>query len=799
MKTSASHRRIWMLAGFAAALAGDWLLAVRGASRMSPEFLHGVLCFSLAQILWSAGQLREARPDWRVFAAAALPLALFSSVRLHSVLPPATGFAICAYSLLTALSLAVAVATRRGFYRCGIALLAVSDLMIGGRILGAPGCSSLSGPLYAVAEATLLVSFILGDREPRIRETCGNPLDAAVLFGGGALACFLLAAFSWPGGGYNPFMRMLSALGRTTVHGVEWPWCHYLFMAGMFSAIFAVLSVFIHDTCGTSDWRRAAASWGLAANAAGLASIALIPENVDQFFHNVGCWSATLGGGAILLARFRSGSDRAWTFVLGAIALVFGAVVGLHAAKILPHAPWTPTLQKTVIAAFSVWTFDCAVHSARAAGVARPVKTRTWVILALLAGIVAFRAILALPRGVPGKERIEPLSAAGVRERGADTPFSDDERAALAWLDHVTGRLPADEERDWWDTGGSQHGLFAKRYGIAFCGYAAAALGWNGGETERAAAGRILGRCIERYLRCDVWAYTQSKTYWGRKPWAPDPCFRENVMFTGHLLQLLALYETFTGDTRYWTEGWDFEWKDGRRVHYTVQRLIDVTVEQMRRGPNGGVTCEPGLMFFPCNNHPHIALSLFARLGHGDWTPDARRWERWALAHYPGPAFGGGAMNLVYHVRSGIMYPRGSGGLDGWSLLWFEPWASDRSSALALWREAAARIDWAALETGADDCGDGPDCRDPAPVPPVATASFLAAAARSCDDPATAERLERLVDCALVRRGGMAWLDVGREWRVGSTANRIISLAESNGFRFRDMLQPRVATQTHRQ
>ena len=775
-----------MLAGFAAALAGDWLLAVRGASRTSPEFLHGVLCFSLAQILWSAGQLREARPNLRVFAAAALPLALFASVRLHSVLPPATGFAICAYSLLTTLSLAVAVATRRKIYLCGIALLAVSDLMIGGRILGTPGCSSLSGPLYIAAEACLLASFILGGREPRLRETCGNPLDAAVLFGSCTLACFLLAALSWPGGGYNPFMRMLSALGRTTVHGVEWPWCHYLFMAGMFSAIFAVVPVVLPDVRANCGWRRAAAAWGLAANAAGLASIALVPENVDQFFHNVGCWSATLGGGAMLLARFRSGRDRAWTFALGAIALVFGAAVGLHAAKILPHAPWTPTMQKTVITAFALWTLDCAVRSARAAGTAHRVKTRTWVVLALLAGIVAFRAILALPRGVPGTKRWEPLPDAGGGERGAAAPFSDDERAALAWLDHVTGRLPADEERDWWDTGGSQHGLFAKRYGIAFCGYAAAALGWNGGETERAAAGRILGCCIERYLRRDVWAYTQSKTYWGRKSWAPDPCFRENVMFTGHLLQLLALYETFTGDTRYWTEGWDFGWKDGRRVHYTVRRLIDVTVDQMRHGPNGGVTCEPGLMFFPCNNHPHIALALFARLGHGDWTADARRWERWALAFYPGPAFGGGALNLVYHVRSGIMFPRGSGGLDGWSLLWFEPWASNRASAIALWREAAARIDWNALETGADECGEEGGCPDPAPVPPVATASFLAAAARACDDPAAAERLEHLVDRSLVRRDGMAWLDVGREWRVGSTANRIISLAESNGFRFRE-------------
>ena len=47
-----------------------------------------------------------------------------------------------------------------------------------------------------------------------------------------ALLSFVLAMHCFPGG-YNPAMRMLSALGRTEVRLVEWPWSHYLFMAGM--------------------------------------------------------------------------------------------------------------------------------------------------------------------------------------------------------------------------------------------------------------------------------------------------------------------------------------------------------------------------------------------------------------------------------------------------------------------------------------------------------------------------------------------------------------------------------------
>ena len=390
-----------------------------------------------------------------------------------------------------------------------------------------------------------------------------------------------------------------------------------------------------------------------------------------------------------------------------------------------------------------------------------------------------------------GSAALGALMALGWRCAAAPPPFTDDERAGLRWLDHVTGTLPPDEEKSWWQIGGTQHGLFAKRYNLAFCGYAAAALGWRGGATERTAAGRILGNCLVRYLKREVWAYSQSKDYWGTKPWAPDPCFRENVMFTGHLLQLLALYETFTGDTRYWREGFDLVWNAKTKTHYDVRRLLDVTVAQMREGASGGVTCEPGLLFFPCNNHPHIARALFAKLGHGeDWTADARRWETWALAHYRKPLFGGGALNLVHHVKSGLTYPRGHNGLDGWSLLWYEPWATDRGTALALWREAAKRIDWKELETGKDARKECSACCDPVDVPPIATVTFLAAAARACDDPETAARLERLAARRLVRRDGMLYLDVGRDWRIGATANYILSRAEANGFRFRDILHP---------
>ena len=139
-----------MLAGFAAAfLVGDMLLYVREAKPSSIEFLFGVAGYALAHLFWMAGQLREVRPDGRVFLAVAIPLVFFVLVRLQPpILPPAALVAACAYSILTAVSFATALATRRVFYLLGIGLLLFSDLMIGGGLQGAACCNGLIRPTY---------------------------------------------------------------------------------------------------------------------------------------------------------------------------------------------------------------------------------------------------------------------------------------------------------------------------------------------------------------------------------------------------------------------------------------------------------------------------------------------------------------------------------------------------------------------------------------------------------------------------------------------------------------------------
>ena len=112
---------------------------------------------------------------------------------------------------------------------------------------------------------------------------------------------FVLAAAAFPGGDYNPCLRMLSALGRTEVRMVTHPWSQYLFMSGMFASAVGVFAL---------AWRLGLSRWGAALNAFGLVSIALVPENVCELGHNAGCWLAAIGGGMMLSRWLRTEPGR---------------------------------------------------------------------------------------------------------------------------------------------------------------------------------------------------------------------------------------------------------------------------------------------------------------------------------------------------------------------------------------------------------------------------------------------------------------------------------------------------------
>ena len=380
-------RRCVMLMGFVAAFCGDWLLAVKCSPPKSGGFLGGIVAFACAHLLWAAAHLRMARPDIRALALAGIPLVLFSAVRVSPVLPKATGLAVVAYAAITAFDFSVAVATRRRLYVWGVALLGFSDVLIGMNLAHVPGCAVLIGPSYIAAETCLLASCARRDGAGRTWSDMQlAPLAVWTAFG--ALFAFTLAMAVYPGGAYNPCMRMLSALGRTRTPTVDYPLSHYLFMLGMAISAAGIARI----GAGIRAIPRFAARafncfrLGAALNAAGLASIALIPEDVNMDFHNAGCWIAVIGGLFMVFAVRRQGwRDTAWKIHLLCTVLALGGFTALHALKITPFAPWVTTTQKLVIASFMAWCVSLT----------RPVMSRRTLRLVVALAIVWLLLALA--------------------------------------------------------------------------------------------------------------------------------------------------------------------------------------------------------------------------------------------------------------------------------------------------------------------------------------------------------------------------------------------------------------------
>ena len=175
-----------------------------------------------------------------------------------------------------------------------------------------------------------------------------------IVFGCLAALSFGAAMAVFPGGAYNPAMRMLSTLGRSAIAGEKWPLCHHLFVLGMAASAFASASAFWVCRNLVLGARRKILYCGAAFNFVGLLTIAAVPENVSMFYHNVGCHLAAVGGCVCLFALNGKASGRG-AYLLLLVFSFFSLAIVLHALKVIPFAPAVPSMQKLVILSFAAW------------------------------------------------------------------------------------------------------------------------------------------------------------------------------------------------------------------------------------------------------------------------------------------------------------------------------------------------------------------------------------------------------------------------------------------------------------
>lgn len=271
--------------------------------------------------------------------------------------------------------------------------------------------------------------------------------------------------------------------------------------------------------------------------------------------------------------------------------------------------------------------------------------------------------------------------------------LTDRELALGRWFSELTFRQDRTAQ-PWpeWHSEGRQLGVTSLRYQLAFAGYGCAAMAAQTPAYRDLVARQLRDLC-ERMIDLRVWDYVP--VYWKYDDDPPDPCLYENVMYTGHLTQLMCLYELLSGDRRYSQAGWDFTWHDGRRVHYDLRKAIDRLHVQAQQNTGGGICCEPGLVFATCNSHSAASFVLFDTLYGTRYAEINAKWFDWLTDKFRlRQREGGEFLSVMYHQRMGLFVPLGDAGADAWTLGWGYPWFPTVELARNGWEHLVARAPW---------------------------------------------------------------------------------------------------------
>ncbi len=138
---------------------------------------------------------------------------------------------------------------------------------------------------------------------------------------------------------------------------------------------------------------------------------------------------------------------------------------------------------------------------------------------------------------------------------------------------------------------------------------------------------------IRKMTLSDVWGLwgkiieaPQFKKYLDQtKDWR-DPVSEKNIMYSGHLLQMISLYELLYRDRKYDQPGAISFSITGANpfVHtYNHKRLAEIIHRQFLENSFAGIECEPNLVFAECNQHPVMGLMNYDQI-HGTKLADVK-------------------------------------------------------------------------------------------------------------------------------------------------------------------------------
>ena len=196
----------------------------------------------------------------------------------------------------------------------------------------------------------------------------------------------------------------------------------------------------------------------------------------------------------------------------------------------------------------------------------------------------------------------------------------------LGHLRHIVN-LSRQMPNDWSDMGPydpSQEGDDAYRYQLAYMTYTLSLTQFHHTPAYRELWRDTMARLIGKMMRWEVWGYWEL-TSRGSKVLDPDmsalgegwidPVIRQNVMYSGHLLMMVGLYDMFYRDRRFDTPGsLTFQFRPVFRgmgpedFPYDHSKLAQVIYDEFARNDFIGCECEPNGIFVYCNQFPILGF-----------------------------------------------------------------------------------------------------------------------------------------------------------------------------------------------
>lgn len=191
-------------------------------------------------------------------------------------------------------------------------------------------------------------------------------------------------------------------------------------------------------------------------------------------------------------------------------------------------------------------------------------------------------------------------------------------------------RLSRQAPGDWSDMGPfdpTNEGDDAYRYQLAYMAYSLAVVQQQYLPAYRELLKDTFQNLIEKMMRHDVWGYWEL-TSKGSKVMDPDleelvegwvdPVVGKNVMYSGHLLMMVGLYEMLYRDGRYNVDGSltfmcrpPFRGLGPQDFPYDFHKLAEVIEAQFAASHGMGCECEPNGVFVYCNQFALMGLKLY--------------------------------------------------------------------------------------------------------------------------------------------------------------------------------------------